>query len=119
MIKRENEMKITVHEEFLGGKGILKNVHFLDKEDASGTGRLFVKSILEPGCSIGNHTHKGDFEVYYILKGKALVEDNSNREELHPGDSILTKNGSSHSIENIGEENLEYIALILFDQEKE
>lgn len=117
MIKRENEMKVAVHKDFLGGKGTLTNIHFLDNEDAAGSGRLFVKSILEPGSSIGNHTHKGDFEIYYILKGKALVDDNGINAELNPGDSIHTKNGSFHSIENIGEENLEYIALILFDQE--
>ncbi len=117
MIKRANEMKVDVHNEFLGGKGSLTNIHFLDKEDSAGSGRLFVKSILKPGSSIGNHTHKGDFEVYYILKGKAKVDDNGEFNELNPGDSILTKNGLHHSIENIGDEDLEYIALILFDKE--
>lgn len=117
MIKRSNEMKVDVHKEFLGGKGTLTNIHFLDKEDSTGAGRLFVKSILTPGSSIGYHTHKGDFENYYILKGKAKVSDNGEEYILEEGDSILTKNGSSHSIENIGETDLEYIALILFDKE--
>ena len=117
MIKRSNEMKVDVHSQFLGGKGILKNTHFLDKEDATGAGRLFAKSILSPGSSIGYHTHKGDFEVYYILSGKALVNDNGEEHVLEPGDSILTKNGLSHSIENIGDVDLEYIALIIFDKE--
>jgi len=117
MIKRLEEMKKDVHNEFFGGKGTLTNIHFLDKEDAAGAGRMFVKSMLTPGSSIGKHTHKGDFEVYYILKGLAQVDDNGEINTLNPGDSILTKNGSYHSIENIGEENLEYIAIILFDKE--
>jgi quercetin dioxygenase-like cupin family protein len=116
MILKANNMKVIEHEEFLGGKGTLTNTYFLNNEDACGTGRLFVKSMLKPGSSIGYHTHKGDFEVYYILSGKALVNDNGTEHILEPGDSILCRNGESHSIENIGDTNLEYIALILFDK---
>lgn len=116
MIKRQDSMNVTVQPEFLGGKGVLKNTHFLDKEDAVGTGRLFARSVLSPGSSIGYHTHKGDFEVYYILSGKALVNHNGEMHILNPGDSILTRNGCSHSIENIGDIDLEYIAIILFDK---
>lgn len=116
MIKRASEMKVDIHEEFLGGKGTLINTHFLDRENAVNSGRLFVKSVLKPGSSIGYHTHNGDFEVYYILKGKALVCENGEESILEEGDSMLTKNGSSHSIENIDETDLEYIALIMFDK---
>lgn len=117
MIKKADQLKVDVHQEFLGGKGTLTNVHFLDKENSAGTGRLFVKSILTPGSSIGYHTHTGDCETYYILTGKALVNDNGEEFVLEAGDSIHTPNGSGHSIENIGETDLEYIALILFDKE--
>lgn len=117
IIKRKNEMSVTTHPEFLNGKGVLKNVHFLAKEDAAGAGRLFTRSILTPGSSIGYHTHKGDFEVYYILKGTALVNDNGQEHTLQAGDAIHTPNGSSHSIENIGDTDLEYIAMIIFDRQ--
>ena len=119
MILRGSDMKVLVHNEFLGGKGTLTNTHFLNNEDTCGAGRLFVKSMLTPGSSIGNHTHKGDFENYYILSGKALVNDNGENVILEAGDSVLCKNGQSHSIENIGDTNLEYIALIIFDKENE
>ncbi|KAF0197224.1 MAG: mannose-6-phosphate isomerase [Bacillota bacterium] len=117
MIRKAIEMIVDVHSEFLGGKGTLVNTHFLDKQNSAGTGRLFVKSTLSPGSSIGYHTHKGDLEVYYILSGKALVSDNGKESILEAGDSIYTPNGSSHSIENVGEVDLEYVALILFDRE--
>lgn len=120
MIKRKDELKVDVHEEFLGGKGTLTNTHFLDKEDASGKGRLFVKSVLTPGSSIGNHTHSGDFETYYILSGKALVtEDDGSEHVLEAGDVMYTPDGASHAIENCGEEDLEYIALIMYTKERE
>lgn len=116
MIKTAHDMKVDVRTEFLGGKGTLTNYTFLDKDNAAGTGRQFVKSVLSPGSSIGYHAHNGEFEVYYILSGKALVNDNGTESILTAGDSILTPHGSSHSIENIGDTNLEYISLILFDK---
>ncbi len=116
MIKRSHELKVDVHKEFLGGKGTLTNTHFINQEDAAGKGRLFVKSMLTPGSSIGPHTHKGDFETYYILSGRALVTDNDGTQHiLEAGDVMFTQNGESHSIENCGDVNLEYIAIILFD----
>lgn len=117
MILRGHEMRVVKHENFLGGTGLLTNTHFLDNENACGTGRLFAKSILTPGSSIGYHTHNGDFETYYILSGKALVSDNGREYILEQGDTILCNNGESHSIKNIGNSNLEYIALILFDKD--
>ena len=117
MIKKAYEMKVDVHSNFLGGKGTLTNTHFLSKEDAAGSGRQFVRSVLSPGSSIGYHPHKGEFELYYILSGRALVSDNGEEHTLEAGDSILTKNGSSHSIVNEGDVDLEYISLIIFDKE--
>lgn len=116
MIKRSHELKRQVKKDFLGGKGEVELIHFLDKEDASGKGRLFSKSMLPPGSSIGFHVHSGDFENYYILKGRARVTENDgSKHYLEAGDVMFTPNGSGHAIENVGEENLEYIALILFD----
>jgi mannose-6-phosphate isomerase-like protein (cupin superfamily) len=116
MIRRGHELKTDVHNEFLGGKGTLKNTHFINKEEACEKGRLFVKSVLTPGSSIGSHTHNGDFETYYILSGKALVTDDDGSEHiLEVGDVMFTPNGKTHAIENCGDENLEYIAVILFD----
>ncbi len=115
MITRRDDMRVDVHNEFLGGKGTLTNIHFLNKEDAHNMGRLFVKGSLKPGSSIGYHTHKGDFETYYILSGKALVNFNGEEFILEAGDSTLCRNGESHSLENIGDADLEYIAIILYD----
>lgn len=117
MIKRKHELRKERHENFLGGKGEMELTHFLEKEDASGTGRLFAKSVLKPGASIGFHVHQGDFENYYILKGRAMVTENDGSQHyLEPGDVMFTGNTCGHAIENVGEEDLEYIALILFDK---
>lgn len=107
-------MKVDKIFELKGGRNTTTVVNVLDTQEMFGTGRLFGVSIIPPGGSIGKHYHCGDFETYYILKGKARVNDNGDILELGPGDMTQCKDGDFHSIENIGENDLEYIAVILY-----
>lgn len=79
-----------------------------------GKARLFSHCRLEKNCEVGCHTHTGDNETYYILKGEAEYNDNGVMRKLHPGDVSFTADGESHGIKNIGDEPLEFIALILY-----
>ncbi|MFA6807767.1 MAG: cupin domain-containing protein [Eubacteriales bacterium] len=114
MIKRQAEMSVDKTFELKNGKDTTTVVNILNAPEMYGTGRLFGVSIIPPGGSIGKHYHEGDFETYYILKGKARVDDNGNVQELLPGDMTQCKEGDFHSIENIGDCDLEYIAVILY-----
>jgi mannose-6-phosphate isomerase-like protein (cupin superfamily) len=119
MIKRcaENEGKVTSN--LRGGIGYVTMFHFLTEQEANGAGRLFSKTVIEPGNSIGMHTHVGDMETYYILKGKALVSDNGNEVIMEPGDCHVCPDGNSHFIKSIGEETLEFIAIVLYTKQKD
>jgi len=119
MIKRSEEINEQVLTEFRGGIGDVSMFHFMNEQEARGAGRLFVKTVIPPGNSIGEHTHEGDMEAYYILKGKALVIDNGEEVTLEPGDCNICPDGQSHGIKNIGEDDLEYIAIILYTEQKE
>lgn len=114
MVKKASEVRQELRAEMAGGKGSAQLTHLLELEELQGKGRLFSKITLAPGHSVGEHQHRGDFEVYYILSGKGIVNDNGTFKEVYPGDVILTKEGEFHSIENIGETDLELIALILY-----
>lgn len=115
MINRSASLRKEIRENMVGGKGSAALTHLLEIDDFAGKGRLFSVISLEPGSSVGKHEHKGDFEVYYILRGKGLADDNGTFEEVTEGDVIITKNGEFHSIENIGDTILDMVALILFD----
>lgn len=65
--------------------------------------------------SIGYHEHKGEFETFYIVNGEAMFNDNGVKSKLSRGDLTVTGGGKGHSIENIGDEDLEIIALILYE----
>lgn len=114
MIRRAGDYSVDLEPNLKGGKGTVRVVNILEKNEMYGAGRLFGISIIPPGGSIGKHTHTGDFETYYILKGKARVNDNGNICELGPGDMIQCKEGDYHAIENIGDTDLEYLAVILY-----
>ncbi len=77
-------------------------------------GRVFAHSTLYPGSAIGYHVHKGESETYYILSGKGKLNDNGQERLLNPGDVAFTGDGEGHGLENIGDEPLEFIALILY-----
>lgn len=115
MIKKSEELKVDTVKSLMGGQGELTRIHFMDLGELDGKGRLFCRFSIKPEDSIGYHEHKGEQEAYYILKGKALLNDNGTETVLNPGDFSLCISGQSHSIKNVGEENLEFIALIIFE----
>ena len=49
------------------------------------------------------------------MKGK-LYNDNGTKYEVHAGDTTFTSDGAGHAIENIGDEDLVFMALILLDK---
>lgn len=98
------------------GTGEVEILHIFKKEEMKGKARLFAKIRLKKDCSIGFHNHENEEEVYYIIKGKGIVEDNGEEAEVSEGDAILTGGGSGHSIRNTGDTPLEFLAVILLYQ---
>ena len=115
MIKKAESLQPVIYQNRFGGNGEISMKPLLTPEEFRGKGRLLSHSVIFPGSSIGLHTHKGDFETYYILKGVGLVNDNGVMTPVGPGDVVYTGSNESHSIENVGAENLELIAMILFE----
>ena len=83
-------------------------------EELYGKGRMFIHMVLAPGRSIGEHTHTGDNEIFYFIRGTGLYNDNGNIVRVYPGDTAICNDGELHGLVNDGEEALEFIALILF-----
>lgn len=113
MIKRANEMVKEIKVQMRGGKGSVEITHIFKQDELKGKARLCARITINPGCSIGLHEHANEEEIFYIIKGKGLVDDNGSKQELAVGDSILTGGGAFHSIENTGNEPLELVAVIL------
>ncbi|MCQ2331813.1 MAG: cupin domain-containing protein [Paludibacteraceae bacterium] len=65
-----------------------------------------IYSIVPPGSSVGYHTHETDMEIIYVLQGTATVRMDSTIIIYTPGMVHYCPKGRSHSISNLGEENL-------------
>ena len=113
MIRRKEEAEVIDVEKAQGGNGhIFKNM-MVNAPEMCGKGRMVARIVLPSGSSIGEHPHTEDAELYYILKGEAVVTDNDKTEVLHAGDALFTGNGNRHSITNKTDEDVEFLAVIL------
>lgn len=113
MIKRKSEMLTSSIENMRGGEGHTKMMSIFPKEEIMGKCRLFNIITLDPGCSIGTHTHDQEEEIYYILSGTGVVDDNGQMVNVEPGDAVKTGNGDFHSIKNNSDVPLVFMAVIL------
>ena len=60
---------------------------------------------MHPGSTIGDHVNDKD-EIYYILSGRGELTLNGQLREVGAGDAILTRNGDSHALRQLGEDDL-------------
>ncbi len=115
MIRHAEECMVEYREHMRDGDGTVKITNFIKgPEELNEKGRLFSKITLEPGCSIGYHLHDKDSELFYILKGKAVYNDNGEETTVCAGDVTVCPAGSSHGIANRSEETVELIAVIVY-----
>ncbi len=77
--------------------------------------RTFSLAKLLPGEKVEFHVHNEESESYYIISGKGSYNDNGDIVEVIPGTVTFTPSGQGHGIENIGDDVLEFIALIIRD----
>ena len=101
-------------EAMMGGEGSVHMEQILSAEEMMGKARLFNRVTLRPDCSIGTHTHRGDNECYFILSGTGTYQEDGVEKTVEPGSITYTRDGHSHSLKNTGEEDLVFIALILY-----
>lgn len=113
---RKKEMINTEHKASpFEGKGKITVRNLLEgSEEMYQKGRVFGHTTVYPGSKIGYHVHTGESETYYILSGTAKLSDNGKEVILHEGDVAYTADGEGHSLECIGDEPVEMIALILY-----
>jgi len=92
----------------IGNKGQMKITQFMGKDtalpqvagfttDFDSPLHFFHELVLEPGTQIGEHTHDGEEEIYFILEGTGRMTVDGEAFEIKAGDAVLTKNKSTHS----------------------
>jgi mannose-6-phosphate isomerase-like protein (cupin superfamily) len=113
MLAKKDQIPQNAQSAPMGGTGWL----LLDKMSLAvtmpGVIKTFAKATLAPGGEVGYHIHSTDSEAYYILSGEGDYTEGGVTTRVSAGDVTYTPMGEGHGIKNVGEENLEFIALIL------
>ncbi|MBK9669851.1 MAG: cupin domain-containing protein [Thermomonas sp.] len=86
-----------------GGAGTTTAYPFF--ADAPGLSFFFRKRVLHKGAGIGLHQHDKD-EVYYVVSGTGRYIVDGSIRDVGPGDAMLTRTGSTHSLMQDGDEDL-------------
>jgi len=92
------------------GGGQTVGYSFFDK--APGMKFVFRKRALHPGAGVGHHEQHED-EVYYVLSGKGVMTVDGTAVDMTPGTAVLTRPGSSHSLKQVGADDL--VVLIAYE----
>lgn len=92
------------------GGGQTIGYSFFDK--TPGMKFVFRKRALHPGAGVGPHEQRED-EVYYVLSGKGVMTVDDTPVDMTTGTAVLTRPGSSHSLKQVGSEDL--VVLIAYE----
>ena len=113
MTIKTSERTLTITSNLRGGKGEVKSNNFMAIEKMPAHYRLLSEVVLDPGCSIGMHPHEVESELYFILKGEAIITDDGTEIAVHPGDLHICYAGHTHGIANNGDEPVHFLAAIV------
>ena len=82
------------------GQGEIRNVFLYGAEDFTTPLRFVIYSEIQPGDSIGYHTHGENEEVYVVLEGEGTMTVNGECRKVTQGDVLLNRRGWSHGLVN-------------------
>lgn len=96
-----------------GGDGTIRFRPWFKPGDFGARVSLCTEMTIGPGCSVGEHRHDGEDEIYIVLSGEGEIRERGEWLPIRPGDAILTGRGASHAVRNPGEKPLVIAAVIV------
>lgn len=106
MIINFNELEETILPHFNGGEKEFKARMLVDQKNK------ILYGTLEPGASIGMHTHDTSSEIIYILQGTGKVLYDNGEETVSTGLCHYCPKGHAHSLINNSEKELIFFAVV-------
>lgn len=112
MIVRAEERKQLLLANARGGEGTVDRRDYV-LEGMPENAKMFAEIRLEPGCSLGTHSHIGEYEILFFKEGEITLNDNGTERVMHPGDFAICQDGECHGIANRTERPAAAYAAIL------
>ena len=92
--RKKSDLEVSPIENCMGGQGTVRMEKLLNgPEEMLGKGRAYVRHTLNPGVSIGMHSHEGEMETMVIVSGKAVHTINGQEQYLEAGTSLRRSPG--------------------------
>jgi len=91
---------------FYGGEKSTVAHLFIDEKNKIMLGKL------EPGASIGLHTHQTSSEILYVLQGEGQVLYDGTSERINKGSCHYCPKGHEHSLINDSNADLLFFAVV-------
>lgn len=112
MIKSIHSTLPEIAEAVRGGEGTVHAHKLIDLFPGSA-----IKSVglvrLEPGASVGAHSHHAEEDFYYCISGQGIVVDNGTEQAFTPGTLQITRSGETQAIKNTGETELVFLGALI------
>jgi len=93
------------------GQGRIGVDRVFTAEDFEGPWNFVDYAVLPAGCSIGNHEHGRDEELYFVIEGKGRMRLDDESFEVGPGSLVLNRSRGRHGLENTGSEPLRILVV--------
>ena len=113
MLRHASDMPREERLHMREGEGTVTLTAAFEKGDYAAPLRLFSRITLPAGASIGYHVHEQEEEIFYLLSGSAVYNDNGVEKTLGAGEVSIATGGMGHAIKNTGDETVELLAVIL------
>jgi len=91
--------------------GCLKKVILVRDDLPKGIIQMINWSKLPKGKSFSSHYHEKMIEVFIMMSGKVKIKVDADEDILEKGDLVVVLEGQVHQMENISDEDVDYIAM--------
>jgi mannose-6-phosphate isomerase-like protein (cupin superfamily) len=108
--KTDIEMQPASHED-PDAPAVLKKVMLRNRDLIEGNVQMINWSTLLPEKTFRPHFHDNMEEVFIIVRGRAKITVDDEVSEISEGDAVVIPATSVHSMENPGQDNVDFISL--------
>ena len=91
--------------------GVWKKVFFQRPDLQPGVVQMVNWARLPPGKRFASHYHEDMQEIFVVMQGEAEITVGSQTAVLGRGDAVLIDAREVHSMQNLGSDDCEYLAV--------
>ena len=113
MIRKEEYALVTISNNPRGGIGEIIGKQLILESDMENNLNGIYVNYLDINSEIGYHEHHDEDEIYSILDGIGIANDNGVEFEISSGSVLYTKAGSGHALRNTGNKALKFLAFMI------